>query len=114
MTHDPGNRRDTRRRVLRRRAILTIAAPPLFDNTPALVIDITSKGVGLLTELPLETGVRLSLVFEFGHKRNHRTIAATVVHAVLKRRGSWRVGCTFDIPLEAPVLRAFLRHCSRQ
>jgi len=110
---DPTERRGDRRIVLRRRAILSLTAPPQTENTPALVVDISCKGIGLLAVVPLEPGAHVALAWEFGARRDHRTITATVMHASQGPDKSCRVGCTFDTPLEKKDLRAFLRHCAR-
>jgi hypothetical protein len=86
---------------------------PHADNSPAIVFDISCKGIGLLTVVPLEPGAKVALTWEHGPPHQHRIISATVVHASAGHDDSWRVGCTLDTPLEPKELRAFLRHCAR-
>ncbi len=110
---DRTDRRGDRRIVLRRRVIVPLAVPPGDNPTPAVVFDISSKGIGLLAIVALEVGTPVALVWEFGPRRYHRNLSATVVHASRGRDGAWRVGCIFDSPLEPSEVRAFLRHCAR-
>lgn len=90
-----------------------MSVPPADDHTPAVVFDISCTGIGLLAMAPVEAGCEIALTWEFGPKRYHRIIQATVVHATATRDGAWRVGCVFAIPLDAPEVRAFLRYCAK-
>jgi hypothetical protein len=90
-----------------------MTVPPDADNSPAIVFDISCKGIGLLTVVPLEPGAKVALTWEHGPSHHHRTITATVVHTSVGRDNSWRVGCTLDTTLEPKELRAFLRYCAR-
>jgi hypothetical protein len=110
---DRTDRRRERRKILRRRAILSLTVPPHLDNMPVLVFDISCKGVGFVADVPLEPGTEVSLAWEHGPKRRHRTVAARVTHASMNDDGAWRVGCTFTLPLEPRDLQAFLKYCAR-
>ena len=107
------DRRGDPRIVLRRRIIVTLTILPEIDNAPAVVFDISCKGIGLLVDDPVDAGARIALAWEHRPGRVQRTIDATVVHAMPARDGSWRIGCTFDMALEASDLRKFLRRARR-
>jgi hypothetical protein len=107
-------RRGDRRIVLRRRVLVALAVPPADDQTPAIICDVSCKGIGLVAIVPLEGGTPVALAWEFGPRRTHRTVTATVVHAHRHRDGAWRVGCTFDTPLDRKEVRAFLRHAGKR
>ncbi len=111
---DLPERRGDRRIALRRRLLVAMAVPPADDQTPAIICDVSCTGIGLIAIVPLETGTPVALAWEFGPRRTHRTLLATVVHANSGRDGSWRVGCAFDAPLEPKELRAFLRHAGKR
>jgi hypothetical protein len=93
-----------------RRPVIRLTVRPSFAAIAAGVRDISTKGVGLLCEGPIEPGSSLAVLWDYGPPHSWRTLRAHVARTAPRRRGGWLVGCLFDERLEPDDLEAFLRH----
>jgi hypothetical protein len=84
--------------------VRTAAGTPLR----AVVLDISSRGAGLLLYARLERGATLTLSFSRGRSRPPLAVPAHVVYCAEQDRGASVLGCAFAGELTAAELRAVL------
>src|SRR5262249_46674425 len=82
---------------------------PSFLPVDMIVNDISTKGVGLLCEAPVELGSSLALLWQYGDAENWSTVRARVVRLSPRRDGGWVAGCVFERQLRNTQLTEFLK-----
>lgn len=106
--------------ITERRAAVRLACPhapllqavvrPNFAPVMVLVDDVSTKGVGLLCDEPLEPGVRIAVLWMCGPQQGWRTVRARVIRVAPGLRGGWVVGCVFDEHLQPGDVVALVHH----
>ena len=79
-----------------------------FTAFEARAWDVSTKGIALVFDKPIQIGWRLAILWHFGQPQRWRTVLAEVVHIAPREDGLWRAGCRFDEHLEACDVEAFL------
>jgi PilZ domain len=70
-------------------------ALPQCQRHWARVRNISTGGVGLLLDAPIEPGTDLVVEMKTMDPATSLTLPARVVHATMQEEGSWIVGCKF-------------------
>ena len=68
---------------------------------PAKCFDISSLGIGIISDKPIDTGKKLSV--EIFTKNNVAVKTASVVRRCAKVAQDWHIGLEFDRMLTAPM-----------
>lgn len=104
----PGGRRDAIRHLSHVNQRIHVIVSDGRESRWALVRDVSNGGIGLLLSCPLDPGTVLSINLSSWSAHQSFARSASVVYAMPQGDGSWRIGCTFDSPLGASDLNAFL------
>jgi hypothetical protein len=100
-----------RRAAVRYACRLTSACQPMPEGEslgPARVVDISSTGVGLLIDRPIEPETLLSVELQSDDPTLSYTLLVEVRHARARQPGEWLLGCVFARELSAFELKALL------
>jgi hypothetical protein len=89
---------------------LTITVRPNFGGLDARVWDISTKGIALVSDQPIQPGWQLAILWHFGPPERWHTLHAQVVRVAPRPDGSWLAGCQFDARLQLADVEAFLSH----
>jgi hypothetical protein len=89
--------------------LLQAVVRPSFAAVTVLVDDVSTTGVGLFCDEPLEVGVRIAVLWRCGPQECWRTVRARVVRVAPGPQGGWIVGCVFDEPLQPGDVVALVR-----
>jgi hypothetical protein len=73
---------------------------PSFAPVTVIVDDVSTKGIGLFCDEPLEPGVRIAVLWICGQQQHWQTIRARVTRAAPCDKGGWVIGCVFDEHLQ--------------
>jgi hypothetical protein len=85
----------------------TLSFPSKGDSMIAWLNNLSVNGIGLNLPHALEAG--LELVIQVRIETGPAVkLAGRVVHCTAEVDGTWRVGCTFNEPLDADVLESLL------
>jgi hypothetical protein len=85
-----------------------VSVRPSFLPITVTVKDISTKGIGLISDGYVAPGSWLALPWMVGPPERWRTLRVKVVRLAARRDGTWLVGCQFETRLEASDVEAFL------
>lgn len=74
----------------------------------ATMVDLSNRGIGLLSSEPLERGTVVVITLEDCRQSFTRSLFARVARTVAQPGGEWLVGCSFTRPLDEEQLRTLL------
>ena len=74
----------------------------------AIVLDLSTQGVGLAIERPVVPGTFFAIEFPDPLQGKARTCRARVVYATPHNHQYWHIGCTFDVPLSEEEVESLL------
>ncbi len=110
-----GPRASERRRATRYPCWLRGACRPfggsLLERRASIVRDLSTGGVNLMLDKPVDKGTALAVELEGDRRRPCRYLLAHVAHLIEDSEGQWLVGCAFDRSLSEQEVRALLLSC---
>lgn len=102
------DQRDALRFVCNLNASYEVANQSPSVSQPAHVVNVSIKGIGLLTEQSIQTGTLLNLKLQNPNTKEERATLACVVHVTSQDEKNWRWGCNFLNELSPGDLKALL------
>jgi hypothetical protein len=93
-------RREAERFACRHSPLLQAVVRPSFAPVTVIVDDVSTKGIGLFCDEPIEPGVRIAVLWMCGQQQQWQTIRARVTRAAPCHKGGWVIGCVFDEHLQ--------------
>jgi hypothetical protein len=103
----PSDRRGARRHPCSQDTPLRVLPRPTFKTLNVRIRDVSTTGIALLTDEPVEVGTALALRWDFGEPTEHKTIMAQVVR-LAHYDNKIMVGCRFDKPIADEDIQALL------
>jgi hypothetical protein len=91
------------------RPLVRLIVRPDFTPVPVGVCDLSCKGMGFLSEAPIDVGASIAVLWDFGPPKRWRTLLARIIHFQPRPRGGWLIGCEFEDRLEDEDVEACLR-----
>ncbi len=86
---------------------IRVSFKPRFRCWRLHVLNVSLTGIGLLSDLRINPGERLLLLWAFGPREQWFSRRATVIHATHRREGGCVIGCELAAPLADEELQAF-------
>jgi hypothetical protein len=82
----------------------------LIQNAPwhAIVLDVSTGGIGLAIERPVHTGTFFAIDLPDPLSGNTKTVRARVVHATAQNHNYWHMGCVFETELTGAELETLV------
>ena len=99
-------RRSEPRWPCRRGHVCRVLVRPSFQTKNALILDLSTGGIGLILAVPLEEGQQLAIQLPLVREDTSETHRARVVHVRRHEEWGWVHGCCFDRPLSEEELLA--------
>jgi PilZ domain len=91
---------------------LGVVVCPLAAPVAVAVKDVSSNGIALLCDEPIEPGTPLTVLWQFGPVSRWRTLRAVAVRHVPQPDGGWIVGCAFAEWLDTGDVLGFLLYAN--
>lgn len=105
---NPKEQREAERFPVNTHTVCSFASPVLEDFAPLRITNISTKGVGLVSNEKLPVGLLMAVTLANPAKRFSKTVLVRVVHVTAQSGGAFLVGGIFESPITYEELCLFV------